>query len=102
MQSSGKNTNFRIERSNPDFLMSLEALPKKIQREVERVEETQLMIDPFPRPNSKLIVELRGRYRDIYRIIVARKYRYIYRVEGTTIYSRFVSRRGNATYADIF
>jgi addiction module RelE/StbE family toxin len=101
VQNIGKDTIFRIERSNPDFLKSLQALPKKVREEVKRVEKEELLINPFPRPNDRLIVELRGRYRDIYRIRIAKKYRYVYRVEDTIIYSRYVCRRGNDTYRDI-
>lgn len=105
MQNSGKHkgkdTIFRIERSNPDFLKSLQALPKHLRDEVKRVEEQILLINPFPRPYDRRIVELRGKYRDNYRIKVAKKYRYVYRVDGTTIYSRFIRLRGKDTYADV-
>jgi mRNA-degrading endonuclease RelE of RelBE toxin-antitoxin system len=82
-------------------LESLEALPIRVRDEVKRTEEQILSINPFPRPGSRLIVELRGPYRDIYRIRIAEKYRYIYRIEGTTIHSWYVRRRGKDTYADI-
>ena len=92
---------FRIDNNNPEFSKSFESLTKKIRHEVMRVQEEILSVDPFPQPNSRLIVRLRGRYKDIYRIVVANKYRYIYRVEGTTIHSWYVGPRTNETYVDI-
>jgi hypothetical protein len=67
------------------------------------VEDQELLTNPFPRqePYSRLIVELRGPFRDTYRIKVAEKYRYVYRVDGTTIYPYFVRRRGKDTYKNI-
>jgi mRNA-degrading endonuclease RelE of RelBE toxin-antitoxin system len=63
--------------------------------------EKELLTNPFPRGDNRLIVELRGKYRDIYRIRVAKKYRYVYRVDGTKIYSRYIRRKGKDTYTDI-
>lgn len=100
MQNIGKDTTFRIERGNPDFLKSLEALPIKVRNEVKSMEEKELSINPFPRPGSRLIVPIRGKYKDIYRIRVAEKYRYIYHVESLTIYSRYVLLKGKDTYAE--
>lgn len=110
MQNSGKNKTlnnikkpFSINNRNPEYLKSLDSLPKKIRDEVKRAEEEILSMNPFPKPDSRLIVRLRSksRYKDIYRIVIASKYRYVYRVEGTNIYSRYVRLRTSKTYEDI-
>ena len=106
MQSSGKdkNTLYRINHNNPAFLESLEALSVNARKAVERIERDELLIDPFPRPsNPRLIKLIRWRdYKDIYRIHIIlgpkEKYRYVYRVEGTTIHSWYVKQKGRDTY----
>jgi hypothetical protein len=111
VQSSGKDKTlnniekpFSINKRNPEYSKSLESLPKKIRDEVRRIEEQELMVNPFPRPDRRLIVRLesKGKYMDVYRVMVARRYRYVYRVDGTTVHSRYVRLRTNDTYTDAF
>jgi hypothetical protein len=95
-----KSIVYKIDKSNPDFEKSLKRLPKWVRKEVTRVEEQILLINPFPRPwpNHKLITEIRYQFRDNYETRVADKFRYVYRVQGTIIYAHYVERRGNKTY----